>query len=322
MSNWESFKLSYKNLINHAKNGSDNDILKSWIEFLTISNDLSQNPPLIFKTLQKTLITFAKKNYNIKIFDHGCGSGRMIFYFYAIGFKNVYGVNVNDDVEHLNKILSIVENRKIKSFFKTSGSNLPFKDNFFDVIISCQVLEHIPNNLIDTYYYEQSRCLKNAGLLYNEVPHRLNPYDSHTRTWFVHWLPNIIKVFLFKKFSNFFFKKIPIQIRSDHVKKICDGSFLILRTPSFHYKKLNFYNFKLKNITQLRLLSDFNDFSYDSDSNLGLRVFLDKMFKLKFIGKFFLLLSSNFFMITTVSLLQKKAEKPVNVNKFVENIYD
>ena len=245
----------------------------------------------------------------------------MIFYLYTLCFKNIYCVNVNDDVDSINRILKIIDNKPEKSFFRTNGSSLPFKDSYFDVVISCQVLEHVPNNLIDIYYNEQSRCLKNGGLLYNEVPHRFNPYDSHTQTWFLHWLPNFIKFFLFKKFSIIFFKKIPKNKRSKHIKKFCDGSFLILRTPFFHFKKLKSNNFKFKNITQLRLINDFNDLSYDSASNLKLRVLIDKLFKIKFFGGILTFLFSNFFMITTVSILNKNIKKSVSIDKLLHKIY-
>ncbi len=322
MDDWKNFKHSYTELVNSAKKGSDENILESWNKFVKISNNLSNNPPLIFKTLQKTLIAYANNNYKLRICDHGCGSGRMIFYLYTLGFKNIYGVNVNDDVDSINRILKIIDNKPEKPFFRTNGSSLPFEDSYFDVVISCQVLEHIPNNLIDTYYNEQSRCLKSGGMLYNEVPHRFNPYDSHTQTWFLHWLPNFIKFFLFKRFSIFFFNKIPKNIRSKHVNKLCDGSFLILRTPFFHYKKLKSNNFKFKNITQSRLIADFNDLSYDSDSNLKLRILIDRLFKIKFFGNILSFLFANFFMITTVSILNKDNKKSMTVHNLVDKIYN
>ena len=70
MNDWKNFKLSYTELVNSAKKGSDENILESWKKFVKISNDLSNNPPLIFKTLQKTLITYANNNYKLRICDH------------------------------------------------------------------------------------------------------------------------------------------------------------------------------------------------------------------------------------------------------------
>mgnify|MGYP001765045447 CR=1 FL=1 len=68
----------------------------------------------------------------------------------------------------------------------------PFADDWFDVVISEEVVEHVPTSLVANYYSEAARVLRPDGVAYYTVPHRLGPYDSHTRTWFVHYLPRML----------------------------------------------------------------------------------------------------------------------------------
>ena len=54
-----------------------------------------------------------------------------VIFLEAIGYKNVYGVNVNFDVFFINKILKTKFRVSEVRFFKTEGKNVPFKNNFF-----------------------------------------------------------------------------------------------------------------------------------------------------------------------------------------------
>ena len=56
-------------------------------------------------------------------------------------------------------------------------------------MFSQQVIEHLRDNVLDAYYREEGRVLKPRGLALHYVPHRLVPYDSHTKTWLIHYLP-------------------------------------------------------------------------------------------------------------------------------------
>ena len=65
------------------------------------------------------------------------------------------------------------------------GVTLPFKDEAFDLLESNQVMEHC--FYIKEFYREAARVLRVGGCLEVSFPHRFVPYDSHSRTWFVHW---------------------------------------------------------------------------------------------------------------------------------------
>ena len=54
-----------------------------------------------------------------------------------------------------------------------------FPNNYFNFIMSIQVAEHVTNDLINIYYSEEGRVLKEGGDVYHELPHKLIPL-SHT----------------------------------------------------------------------------------------------------------------------------------------------
>ena len=61
------------------------------------------------------------------ILDHGCGEcGLISLYLLALGYSGVHGVNVNGEVENLNKIFEILDYKQKKRFFRTNGRELPF----------------------------------------------------------------------------------------------------------------------------------------------------------------------------------------------------
>lgn len=79
-------------------------------------------------------------NKDNKILEAGCGSGRVVKYLNDLGYKNVYGVELNDEIVHIQNIrypdLKIYQGNIVK---------LSFPDNSFDMIVSFGVIEHFPS---------------------------------------------------------------------------------------------------------------------------------------------------------------------------------
>ena len=159
----------------------------------------------------------------ITILDHGCGGGITLLYLLAQGYTGIYGIDVGDPRPMWNPLLSEVFAIDEPRFLVYDGGVLPLADEQFDLIFSQQVVEHVRDEFIDTYYAEEGRVLKPGGMVFHEVPHRLYPYDSHTRTWFIHMFPHGIRRQLYRLTKN----------DPDYV-----DAMLHLRLPGFHRRML------------------------------------------------------------------------------------
>jgi len=78
-----------------------------------------------------------------KVLEVGCSVGTQLALLQQIGFKNLYGIEINRDAVELSK-----KYRKNIDIIQGSVLNLPFKDNSFDLVFASGVLMHIdPKNL-------------------------------------------------------------------------------------------------------------------------------------------------------------------------------
>ena len=151
-------------------------------------------------------------------------------------------------------------------------------------LFSQQVIEHVEPKIKLSFIKEENRVIKINGLIYHQIPHRLVPYESHTRVWFLHWLPKkIFKLFLFKKRKKEFISKSlfldwPWEIKNLFLK--CD---------------LKYYN-----ITHYRLIE-----KPDGKKLYGASSFIRELFykltKLPIIGRFLIKIFKNFFMLEVYS---------------------
>jgi SAM-dependent methyltransferase len=206
-------------------------------------------------------------NKDIKILDYGCGGGQLVTYLRLIGYNNCYGVDVNDQSTN-NRFLEKLGISEQVCFIYDSIT-LPFNDEFFDTVISKQVLEHVHN--LGDYYKQTSRVLKKGGYAFFEFPHRLIPFDSHSRTWFIHYFPRFIRRYLYDVFTE---KGYPYY-----------EEILNFKTLSYHMKFARKYFSSYKNTTSERIRRvDFNSY----EGNVQLRKVADKLISLKLIGGLFL----------------------------------
>ena len=109
-----------------------------------------------------------------RILDIGCGSGRHTCAAYR--FKNVVAVGVDlnfDDVSEAKKRLKLHDKLGehgggIWSLSVADVKCLPFKDNYFDLVICSEVMEHIPDH--ESAAREVIRVLKPGFNLVVSVP--------------------------------------------------------------------------------------------------------------------------------------------------------
>lgn len=111
------------------------ELQKKWDKAAELIEDDPMRPVRYAKSF-RYLNSF---NKDIKILEVGCGEGSGLSALKKLGYKNLYGVEVSPErIRRANKILSSdVELNIIDPL-----DPLPFKDNFFDVVISLAVIEH------------------------------------------------------------------------------------------------------------------------------------------------------------------------------------
>lgn len=226
------------------------------------------------------IITSNYPDKKIRILDYGCGGGRLTFYLYSLGYRNIKGCDVLDNygkeksnqIDKNNSLFSKILNEdNIFSSckqFSENGENLTiYKDKSFDLILSEYVLEHCHN--LEGYTDECARLLDNNGSAYLTFGQRLKPVENHINTMFIHWFPKFILNFWLDVFRK-------EQGGSRYYKKL-----LNLKSV-FYFIKL--FNSKFKKVDWLtpRYLTDVNIKFYKRRKKM--RLFFNYLFKLKIIG--------------------------------------
>lgn len=298
---FKKLKQNYSLLIGKVK--KNENYSKEWKNFCSLAKSLEKKPPTALQAIHEILDRLTKKieKKYISIFDHGCGSGMTAIYLAALGYTRVHGVNVNFDVNYLNKILKDKFKINQNKFFKTDGKKVPFKNEYFDFIISAQVVEHLREDEVIMYYEEEGRVLKTNGYAYHELPHKYIPYESHSRLWIIHLFPYFMKPALYGLFMSIRDKK-NLFLKGSFYAAHFSKKFLILRSPGFHKKmiKKNIGDFKDLTVQRLSKKTDFS--SYDSDSPLYLRKLIEKVFLTPIVGKILIFFFKNFFILQTISV--------------------
>ena len=139
---------------------------------------------------------------NLKILDWGCGKGELVKFLNLKGY-NCYGL----EIESNNKVknhLDLLKNDFIKDKISYINDNnkTEFASDYFDVVITNQVIEHMSNK--DKFIYELKRILKSGGYSYNILPAKFRIIEVHLKMPFIHWFPkNIFRKYLISFFNIF-----------------------------------------------------------------------------------------------------------------------
>lgn len=88
-----------------------------------------------------------------KILEVGCNAGVQLMILQKMGFKNLYGVEINPNTVNVARSLS-----KDINFIQGNALDLPFKDNYFDLVFTCGVLMHVNPSNIKKAMAEIYRC--------------------------------------------------------------------------------------------------------------------------------------------------------------------
>lgn len=116
--------------------------------------------------------------------DIGCGFGSLMMALEK-RFDHAAGIEIRQ--ERVDWAQKRAPNSEIVC---GSAAQLPWEDNFFDVVISTDVFEHIPTDIQQLAAAEISRVLKPGGCAFISVPNRFQLKDEHNHVLFGTWLPN------------------------------------------------------------------------------------------------------------------------------------
>jgi ubiquinone/menaquinone biosynthesis C-methylase UbiE len=126
--------------------------------------NLNYGREIIFQWIDDYTKKFDKNNKKFKILDIGCGWGNDLTAIFAISENiELYGIEIDD------KKIAACQPKNIMIFkINCETEKIPVNDNFFDIIIINQVLEHTK----EIFYIcsEISRVLKKQGILIIGVP--------------------------------------------------------------------------------------------------------------------------------------------------------
>lgn len=115
---------------------------------------------------------FAQHSESAKVLDLGCGEGNSIEFFRGLGDNIIWhGVDIENSPEVKQRA------RESDLFSSFNGVDLPYSDNYFDLIYCHQVLEHV--RYPDALIADALRVLKPNGLFVGSVSY-LEPYHSYS----------------------------------------------------------------------------------------------------------------------------------------------
>jgi ubiquinone/menaquinone biosynthesis C-methylase UbiE len=136
------------------------------------------------------LLRLGAQGPGAKVLDLGCGTGRLAVELAERGY-DIYAVDINHDLVKIAQEKAR-ERIGIAPFAIAAAELLPFRDDFFDICIVNNVLEHVANwgKTLD----EVARVTKPGGMAYFDAANALYP------------LPNEVKYFPF-------FSYIPGRLR-------------------------------------------------------------------------------------------------------------
>lgn len=105
---------------------------------------------------------------NGRLLDIGCGETP--FFLQSIEFKYKYGINKWKFEEKRVAAESLDDHLKLFNWDLSKNDNLPFEDEFFDVVTMLAVFEHVEPAEISTLVSEVQRILKLDGIFVLTIP--------------------------------------------------------------------------------------------------------------------------------------------------------
>ena len=127
------------------------------------------------------------------VLDVASGVGYGSHYLIKNGAKKVFGVDISRDTIAYASIR--YTNQKLE-FIVGDAISLPFSDNFFDVIVSFETIEHVRGH--EKFLSECKRVLKSSGIFICSSPNKMhedNPNPYHFREFYLEEFYQMMKGF-------------------------------------------------------------------------------------------------------------------------------
>ncbi len=113
--------------------------------------------------------TLFKKRDIRKILDIGCGSGRHLVFFSKRGFE-IFGIDASPSALDISNEWLKEEGRFCDLKLHRIEDIFPYSDEYFDALISIQVIHHNLLKDIEFTINEMKRVLKSKGLIFITFP--------------------------------------------------------------------------------------------------------------------------------------------------------
>ena len=112
---------------------------------------------------------FFRENHIKRILDLGCGTGRHLIFFSKLGF-DIYGFDASSRALEIARNWLDEEGLDVKVLHHKMEDRFPYENEFFDAIISIQVIHH--NLMSDILFtvHEIERVIKPSGMIFITVP--------------------------------------------------------------------------------------------------------------------------------------------------------
>ena len=139
--------------------------MPDWDDIFTKRGKVFTNPHQDMERLTKIF----NENGVQRVLDLGCGTGRHLLFFSKKGF-DVYGLDKSPKGLEIAKNWLDEEKLSAKLTNQRIDQKFPYENDFFDVIISIQVIHH---NLMKEILFsvkEIERVLKTKGFIFITVP--------------------------------------------------------------------------------------------------------------------------------------------------------
>lgn len=129
------------------------------------------------------LLDLASRPQPIRMLEVGTGSGGIAHYF---GTHEQLRCDVDAVDIHDNRLVS-----DGYRYHQVDGTQLPFADQSFDVVLSNHVIEHVGDEQAQyAHLAELHRVLRLDGVGYLAVPNRWMLVEPHYKLAFLSWLPH------------------------------------------------------------------------------------------------------------------------------------